>query len=234
MRHDYFGNRHHHGNRIMYHGVVGKSEGRKNHQRHEWRVAVMTEYCNDTGYVSVTQCMTPFMDWKKIRPEVLQSACERGSRVHAAVADEINGEFPMLPRDEMGYLDAARKFLENVDDIKLVEKRLVSDVHQFTGQVDLVCKIKGDEAETVVDWKTSISMSKSWGLQISAYGSLVRTNAYPLPPGTRYMAVQLRKNGTYIVREYTNPAHDFAIFLNVLSAFRYFNPKPMNFDMEVM
>jgi len=189
-------------------------------------------YKNDTGLCSVTQCFLPYLSWDHITPAVLTNAADRGSRVHQALADEINGEFTVVDADIKGYVAAGRKFLEMVDETVLVEQRLTSDVHQFTGQVDLVCRIKGDKCLTLVDWKTSATLSKSWPLQLAAYGHLANANAYPLPPGTRYMAIQLRRNGTFIVREYTNPAHDFAIFLNVLSAWKYFNPKPIFFDFE--
>ena len=191
-------------------------------------------YTNTTGMRSVTECFSPYMDWSKINADVLQAACERGSRVHRAIEGDLQGEFPMLPDDEKGYLDAARKFLDNVTEIILVEKRLISDAYQFTGQVDLVCRIDGDARETVIDWKTSTSLSKSWSLQLAAYAHLVRASAYPIRKDARHMAIQLRKNGSYFCREYTNPAHDFALFLNCLTAYRYFNPKPSLIDWEAL
>jgi hypothetical protein len=177
--------------------------------------------------------MAPFLDWSHISPETLKAAGERGSRVHAAIAAEINGDFPMLPDNEKGYLDAARKFLGYVTGIILVEQRLISDVHQYTGQVDIVCQMSGDDRITVLDWKTSATLSKSWPIQVAAYGHLVKANALlPKESASRHMVVQLKKNGTFKIHEYTQPAHDFAIFLNVLTAYRFFNPKPTNIDFD--
>lgn len=190
-------------------------------------------YSNQTGLASVTQCFSPYVDWSHINQEVLRKASERGSRVHAAIADEINGEFPMLEDGDRGYFDAAMKFMEIVDEIVLVEKRLTSDVHQYTGQIDLVCRIKGDSRFTLLDWKTSSVISKSWPLQISGYKHLVSCNNYQSDIG-RCMAVQLKPNGTYKINEYLNTARDFSIFLNCLTAFRYFKPKTVDIDWDAL
>ncbi len=187
-------------------------------------------YQNDTGLVSVTECFSPYVTWDHISPTVLQQASERGTRVHEAIADELNGEYAMLPADEQGYLDAARRFLEQVVQACLIERRLISAVWGFTGQLDLVAQIKGDTDYTVIDWKTSSIVSKSWGLQGSAYRHLASTEA----PIHRVMAVQLRKNGTFKVNEYTNWDRDFHLFLNCLTVYRFFKPKAKDINWEVL
>ena len=188
-------------------------------------------YKNDTGLCSVTQYFSPYLSWDNITPAVLTNAADRGSRVHQALADEINGEFIVVDDDIKGYVAAGRKFLEMVDETVLVEQRLTSDVHQFTGQVDLVCRIKADKCLTLVDWKTASIVQKSWGLQLSAYKHLVDANNFRLKIG-RLMSVRLKKDGTYKICEYSNPEYLFSVFLNVMSAYRFFNPKVVDIDWE--
>ena len=197
----------------------------------------MGEYKNDTGLCSVTTCFSPYISWDKISPQVLANAAERGSRVHQALADELNGEFAVVDDEIRGYVEAGRKFMENVEEVLVVEERLISDVHQYTGQVDLVCRMSGDEDSgsnsrlTIVDFKTSSIVSKSWPLQLAGYAFLVKANNIRMNI-KRHLAVQLRKDGTYKINEYTNPARDFSLFLNALTIFKYFNPKPIVIDWE--
>jgi hypothetical protein len=191
----------------------------------------MSDYLNTTGKISVTQCFSPFISWDHISPEVLQKAAARGQRVHDAIADELNGEFAIIDDDIRGYMDGARRFLENVEAVSLVEERLVSDVYGFTGQIDLLCRVKGDEFNTLVDFKTSSIVSKSWPLQVAAYRHLVEANNYGKVG--RSLIVQLKKDGTFKIHETTNTKHHFSIFLNVLSSYKWFNPgKMIDIDFE--
>jgi len=193
----------------------------------------MSEYINKTGLCSVTQVFSSYVSWDHIRPDVLANAAVRGSRVHDALADEMNGDFVIVDEEIKGYVDAGRAFLKMVDETILIEQRLISDLHQFTGQVDLVCLIKGDTRLTLVDWKTATVVQKSWGLQLAAYKHLVDANNFNLKIG-RLMTVRLKKNGTYQIEEYSNPAYLFSVYLNVLSSYRFFNPKTENINWETL
>ena len=185
-------------------------------------------YSNPTGLVSVTEIFSPYVTWEHISPSVLAAAADRGSRVHEALADDLSGDFSMLPADEMGYLDAGRKFLENIETVVLVEKRLCSEAWKYTGQIDLIAQIKGDGFFTMIDWKTSAVISKSWPLQLAAYRHLA-TKQHPIG---RVMAVQLKRNGTFKINEYTNTEKDFNRFLNALVTYQYFKPKAQDINWE--
>ena len=188
-------------------------------------------YRNGTGLVSVTETFSPYIHYDHISHEVLRAASERGTLVHGLIAEHLDGDFPGIPWAVLGYFLAATKFLENVEETGLYEQRLTSDVHQFTGQLDLVCRMRGDDSWTLVDWKTSALISKSWPLQLAAYAHLVRANNFQFNI-TRLMAVQLRKDGTFKVNEYTNEHYNFNLFLNVLAAYKYFRPETIEIDWE--
>lgn len=191
-------------------------------------------YVNDTGLCSVTQCFSPYIDWSHISPSVLEKAADRGNRVHRALADEANGEFVIVDDDIKGYVEAGRKFLAMAAEILMVEQRLISDLYKFTGQVDLVCQMRGETDISLVDFKTSSVVSKSWGLQLSAYKNLVDANNYQYNI-KRLMSVRLKKDGNYAIHEYTNPAYLFSVFLNALSTFRFFYDNPSkNINWEAL
>lgn len=189
-------------------------------------------YRNDTGLVSVTEVFSPYVRYDHINQDVLRAAAERGTLVHDAIADHLDGGFPVLDESVQGYFNAAVSFLENVLEIGLFEIRLTSDIHQFTGQLDLVCRMIGDSSWILVDWKTSALISKSWPLQLAAYTHLVRANNFQFNIG-RMTAVQLRRDGTFKVNEYTNEHYHFNLFLNALAVMKYFNPsRALTIDWE--
>jgi len=190
-------------------------------------------YRNDTGLVSVTEAFSPYISFDHINQDVLQAAAERGTMVHELIAEHIDGGFPLVDESIRGYFDAAMAFLENVEEVGVYEERMISEVHQYTGQIDLVCRMRGDTRWTLPDWKTSALISKSWPLQISAYAHLVRASNHPFDIG-RTMAVQLRKDGTFKINEYRNEAYHFNLFLNALATYRYFKPKTTSIDWEVI
>lgn len=190
-------------------------------------------YCNNTGLVSVTEVFSPYVSFDHISPEVLRAASERGSMVHDAIADYLDGGFPMMDDAIRGYFKAAMSFMANTDETGWYEERLTSDVHQYSGQLDLVCRMRGDDSWTLVDWKTSTLISKSWPLQLAAYTHLVRCNNFPFDI-KRLIAVQLRKDGTFKVNEYTNERYHFNLFLNALATYEYFKPKTITINWETI
>lgn len=188
-------------------------------------------YRNDTGLVSVTEVFSPYVRFDHINQDVLRAAAERGTLVHDAIADHLDGGFPVLDESVQGYFNAAMKFMENVDEIGIYEERMISEVHQYTGQIDAVVRIKGDSDYTLVDWKTATILNKSYPLQLAAYHHLLKCNNYSYQV-RRTMAVRLKKDGTFKVHEVTSVAKHFAIFLNCLTAFRWFNPVKTNLKIN--
>jgi hypothetical protein len=186
-------------------------------------------YQNDTNLCSVTEAFSPYISFDFVSPTILAAACDRGCRVHDAVAQDLSGEFFALDCDITGYFAAYQKFRKNIEAVELVEKRMQSDLYQYTGQVDLVCRMRGDAGLTLVDWKTSVAASKSWSLQVSAYAHLAEQEGMKIE---RAMAVQLGKDGVFRVNEYRDLKKNFNRFLSALSTFLYFNPKKQLIQWE--
>jgi hypothetical protein len=80
--------------------------------------------------------------------------------------------------------------------------------------------MSGDTGLTVIDYKTPITASKTWLLQIAAYAHLARTNGYDVKRG---LAVRLKKTGgSPISTEIDIDGEPWMAFLNALGAYRYF------------
>lgn len=58
---------------------------------------------------------------------------------------------------------------EHVRAVVASERLAVSRLHKFAGTVDLVAVLDSDPLPTVIDIKTSNSVSETWGLQTAAY-----------------------------------------------------------------
>ena len=90
------------------------------------------------------------------------------------------------------------------------------------GHPDLLVKFKGEATNTIVDLKTPLAKSKTWGPQCAAYRALAVEKLYPV---TRNLALQLRPDGSSaLATEYSgNLFYDMGIFNNALACWWYFN-----------
>ena len=117
---------------------------------------------------------------------VSREATTLGTRAHAAIEQFIKRKTCMCaPRcnDEPcdGFLEAmptnvrpiVQAYIdwhgEHVRAIVACEKLTVSRLHKFAGTVDIVAVLDDDKLPSVVDIKTSNSVSDTWGLQLAAY-----------------------------------------------------------------
>ena len=173
--------------------------------------------------ISVTRALSPFSDFSRIRPDVLEAACLKGSQVHAIIASLLKGLWvPNIPENCQPYIDSFNLWLPIVDEVVMVEETLTDKVRKYKGTPDAILRIKGDEGFTLVDWKSPVMESKSWRLQISAYRALAMQNGYLIH---RTGALQLSPKGKVAkFREYSGTlVQDFATFLCCLSAYQFFN-----------
>lgn len=174
-------------------------------------------------YTSVTTALGVFVDWSKIRPDVLEAACARGTAVHSACGAYALGVWVNpLPDSYQGYFQSFTAWFDKyVEKVYLVEKRLFCHTYKFKGKPDFVLKIKGDNLLSVVDIKTPITVGKTWASQLSSYKYLVETNEN-IKIG-RLFSLRLKANGgNPIVDEYQHSDSDFAAFLAALTAYNYF------------
>jgi len=111
-----------------------------------------------------------------------QSAGDKGSRVHKAIENLINGEevrldaqfdnsegkLEELSAEEYGCVMSFAQWFESVKpEIITAETTIFSEKNNFAGTIDFICKI-GDE-KWIVDFKTSQYVWPEYELQLSAY-----------------------------------------------------------------
>ena len=169
-------------------------------------------------FPSVTQILSPFSDFSKIRPDVLEAAAAKGTRVHAACALICKGGWPVVAPEEQGYVDSFLRWFSRVEQVHHIEEEFRDEAMGFMGHPDLVVTWEG--RSMVVDLKTPVGLQKLWELQLAGYGHLVRK-------GTAVEAVatlQLDPQGGIPKAHYVkNEAQAFAAFFAALQVWRYLN-----------
>lgn len=172
-------------------------------------------------YPSVTQVLSPWVDYSRVPPDVLERAADRGRRVHALCASYAQGLWiPEIPEECAPYFESfTRWFDSSVEQVKAVEVELVDTVNGYCGHPDIICKIKGDKGLALPDIKTPQQEMKTWRIQLAAYKQLAITNRYQID---RVFSLRLdSKGGQVKITEYTDSATDFAIFLSALTVWRF-------------
>lgn len=178
---------------------------------------------------SVTTVLNPYTDFSRIHPEVLRHAAQRGTRIHNAAAAHLQGLWVMpMDSDAQIRFDSFRRWADiMVDKVIWVEKELYCDCYGYIGHPDCCLVLKDGPGAVLVDWKSPITASKSWPIQISAYCHLVEKHG-GLPKGStvdRCGAIMLSSTGKIAkMVEYTQSRNiAFSVFLAALTTWKYFN-----------
>jgi hypothetical protein len=101
-----------------------------------------------------------------------------------------------------------------------VEEEFKDERLGYKGHPDAIIRLAGEKRLTVIDYKTPMSLSRSWFPQIAAYAHLARVSGYDVHRG---LAVRLRRNGgTPMVTEVDVDGEPWAAFMNALGAYKYF------------
>lgn len=183
-------------------------------------------YQNPTPYPSVTQVLSPFCDWSRIPAKTLEAAALRGTQVHDAIALHLIGGFPVLSPEATPYFESFLKWSDMIEYAHFIETRFTDETLGYTGQVDLVARLRGDSGLTVIDWKTGVVAMDSWRVQIAAYRHLVGKKGEAPKRG---MTVRLKKDGSgAIVKEYTDDGIAMGVFMGALTAYNFFKPKTID------
>jgi len=146
-------------------------------------------------YARVTEVLQPFADFSHIDPEVLKNKQRIGTNVHMAIADDIEGECPILKDDERGYF-RSYQIWRNYLEVKFIasEQRYYNKEKRLTGQIDSLILPPGDTLPVLVDFKTSAIESKlSWTLQAHLYAYLIKSEGKSI--ANTYLFVKLDKKG---------------------------------------
>ena len=175
-------------------------------------------------YPSVTQVLDPWSDFSHIPPAVLEAACARGTLVHDISANIARGLMVMnTPPEAEGYVTSFRRWFDfMVDDVLLVETRLVDPDFGYHGEPDLIIKAKHGEI-ILVDNKTPVQLLVSWRLQLAGYRNLATKEG--ITPD-RVGSLRLDPDaGIAKMKYYENSLTDFNYFLQALNLWRLFNTK---------
>ena len=179
---------------------------------------------NNVIFISVTQALQPWADFSRIPAAVLEAAAVRGTAVHDACATIARG-LPVVntPKEIDGYVTSYRRWFDlMVDEVLMVETRLVDLDFGYNGEPDLVIRAKNQEI-VLVDNKTPVQLIKPWRLQCSAYCALVSKNG--MVPA-RSGSLRLHPDGGIAKMDYyDNSLADFNMFLQAFNLYRFFNRK---------
>lgn len=176
-------------------------------------------YINDTGYPSVTQIISPYIDTEWFKPE----HSERGIAVHNACEAYLKGVFimPLKPEHQL-YFDSFCKWADKaIDTVISTEERIVDPDRGYCGKYDAILKIKGDDQNSLWDWKTSQSKQSWWRLQASAYKNLINnTCSKEIKRGG---SIRLKNDGSgCLVDTWYDLKLEFNIFIGLLNAHNFF------------
>lgn len=107
---------------------------------------------------------------------------------------------------------------EHVRAVVACEKLVVSRLHKFAGTADIVAVLDDDKLPSVVDIKTSNSVSDTWGLQLAAYQLALDEEGIEC---TRRVIVQLPSKEPGVCHQHDLDDHekDQRAFLNALKLY---------------
>ena len=137
-----------------------------------------------------------------------QDARDRGRTVTVAIELHSKGELVTVPGGYEGYVEAWVKFLADTGFVpRHVEKPVFNDIYGYAGTPDVEGHVPGAKRRLIVDVKTGCD-APHYPIQTAGYGMIyARTH-------DRW-CVFLEKNGTYSIRQHTNP-HDYDVFIAAL------------------
>lgn len=165
---------------------------------------------------SVTQVLGKLHDFSMVPKDVLAAACERGTIVHKLCEYHDQGDLdPESIGDYWPYLDAWIAFRQDYGaEWEAIEERHYSDRYGYAGTLDRRGTLRKLGGRWIVDAKTGASLHRVCGMQLAAYRQQV-AEKHPAWLLARRATVQLRPDGTYLFREWTDP-DDWSAFLSLI------------------
>ena len=176
-------------------------------------------------FPSVTKILAPYSGIEDLRrrfPDVIERAAQRGTVVHGYCESSAKGLPPVgIPDTVRGYWQSFMLWFADVEEVIAMELRLFDMALGFHGQMDIICRMRGDRHPSLWDYKTPHVVSPTWGAQIAAYAHLAELGGYPVK---RAGMIRMRKTGRPpLITEYTDSMRRnwnvFVSALNVHNAF---------------
>lgn len=164
---------------------------------------------------SVTGIISGLYDFSFVDRATLSAAADFGTAVHRAceLRDLQNLDMDSLAPPLVPYLAAWERFLAETNATILeVEKRYHHSMMGYAGTLDRVLEI--NRRIVLVDIKTVSRLTPAVGVQLAAYQHLLTSNT--LHRSVDRAAVQLKGDGTYSFRQFTDPT-DWPVFVSLLT-----------------
>lgn len=169
---------------------------------------------------SVTEIIKPYASYAGIPKAVLEAASERGTAVHDACFALAKSQYPG-PLDPIvqGHADSFQLWFDSqVQDVILVEQRLVHPAYLYHGEPDLIVKLKNGKI-ALIDIKTPVMATKAWNIQIAGYRVLASAHKIKIDLAGW---IQTDKEGKVPrVTWAKSGMDDVVIFLQMLNTERY-------------
>lgn len=158
--------------------------------------------------------------------ETLELAKARGTEFHGLAASYAAGLWIYSVDPSLqGYFESFQRWFDRfVVKTIAVEQTWRHPTLYYHGTPDWIGVIRGDEGNTLADWKTPLYASKSWRLQLAGYKALAESQGIEI---TRVASVQPRKDGKQAkFLDYPKSlTRDLQVFMEVLDVWRFFNDK---------
>jgi hypothetical protein len=167
---------------------------------------------------SVTQILSPLVDFSMVPKDILERAKQLGTAVHKLTElydlDDLDEEG--LSDELLPFLTAWRKFRAETGFVpELIEQRFHHPALRFAGTLDRTGLIGG--RRSVIDIKKMLTLGPVVGVQLAAYAELCRVNGHEVLD--RY-GLGLRKDGTYRLVPFKDKS-DWPTFLSLLTLRNY-------------
>jgi hypothetical protein len=167
---------------------------------------------NGVRVPNVTSVLKPLSDYSNISPAVLENAREEGVQIHKMIELDLKGDLDIesLPEWIEPYWRAWHQFKVH-SGLRLIasEHRMCHPSLQYAGTCDIVAsmpKFKNlNQNFCVIDIKRSLFGGPVIGLQLAAYADLWNAQK-PTQRIKHRFAFQPRKDGTYRLEEFSDPA----------------------------
>jgi hypothetical protein len=171
---------------------------------------------------SVTTIMGKLRDFARIPDDVLAHASDRGTDTHDACHLDDDGvlDESTVSAEVQPYLDAWRLFRQREKPLWTVsEEPLYSTVARYASTTDRFGFVF--EGEATVEIKTTVALHPCFGVQLAGYERLLKDAGKATPETKlRRYAVQLKRDGKYVVKEYADQ-FDHVAFASCLSIYNW-------------
>lgn len=168
---------------------------------------------------------SPFEDFSKINPDRLEAAAIRGTAVHDYLHAYLLDLYCPRPAGAEGYCISGEQWIaSNVVRVISAERHYVDETLGFGGHPDAVVEVKSKKI-WIPDYKTPITVARSWALKLAAYKHLVCKAHRFNPENVICGPLMLSPTGgpAKFRRDDDRWSYYFSIFMGLLNALKYFN-----------